>query len=88
MRERVSQISSRNSTIDLLRIIFALLVVTVHCRGLLANHSWMFDGGWIGVEFFFIISGYLMVASAVKAKTCSLNQNEIFEVGTETIQFL
>lgn len=87
-RERVSQISSRNSTIDLLRIIFALLVVTVHCRGLLANHSWMFDGGWIGVEFFFIISGYLMVASAVKAKTRSLNQNEIFEVGTETIQFL
>ena len=85
-RERT--ISTRNSTIDLLRIIFALLVVTVHCRGLLGEYSWVFDGGWIGVEFFFIVSGYLMVASATKSEVRSLSKNNKEELGTETVQFL
>ena len=60
-------IITRNSVIDLLRIIFALLILGYHGRGLLSgsDYNGAFYGGYIGVEFFFLVSGFLMAASAI-----------------------
>lgn len=57
---------ARNSTIDLLKFIFAVTIVIFHGGTNLwhgAKGEYPMSGGAIGVEFFFIVSGYLMVAS-------------------------
>lgn len=56
----------RNQTIDLLRFIFAVIIVIHHSRSLLGDDECMFLGGSLAVEFFFLVSGYLMMASIEK----------------------
>ncbi|MCI2048680.1 MAG: acyltransferase [Lachnospiraceae bacterium] len=50
----------RNGKIDLLRFVFALIVVLHHTRYLLGDSNCVFLGGSLAVEFFFIVSGWLM----------------------------
>jgi peptidoglycan/LPS O-acetylase OafA/YrhL len=50
----------RNGNIERLRFFFAVSVVMHHA---LLNH---YRGGWIGVEFFFMITGYFMSASTIE----------------------
>lgn len=56
----------RNQTIDCLRFIFAVIIVIHHSRSLLGDENCMFLGGSLAVEFFFLVSGYLMMASVFK----------------------
>ncbi len=48
----------RNGEIDLLRFIFCIIIVIHHFNALYSFN--MFQRGYIGVEFFFLVSGYLM----------------------------
>lgn len=53
----------RNGEIELLRMFFTIAVLLLHSN-YVSNGEDMpyFYGGWLGVEFFFIVSGYLMAA--------------------------
>ena len=57
--------------LDVLRGIAALSVVLFHCIGLLpwnvqSTPLVLFGAGWIGVDLFFMISGYVICASALR----------------------
>lgn len=58
----------RNGKIELLRFLFAVIIVLHHSRQLLGDENCLFLGGSLGVEFFFIVSGYLMMSSIEKRK--------------------
>lgn len=53
----------RNLTVDLYRLIFMVLICLWHY-----NPGHFISSGYLGVEFFFLLSGYLMY-SAIKKKT-------------------
>lgn len=46
----------------MLRFLFTVAVLLHHSRFAFSGETRYFEGGWIGVEFFFIVSGYLMAA--------------------------
>ena len=50
----------KNGIIDCWRILFALFVMMLHSVYLPHGENAMFKGGWISVEFFFVLSGFLM----------------------------
>lgn len=64
------KISNRNLSVELLRFLFALLVVMVHTHGLRPDdpNQYPFAGGYIAVEFFLILSGYFIVKSTSEVK--------------------
>lgn len=63
--ERVG-INQRAAEIEFLRFVFAVLVVLSHSVILLAEGMKVFIHGALAVEFFFMLSGYLMMASLQK----------------------
>ena len=75
----------RNGRIDFLRFVFALIIVLHHTRYLLGYEHTIFIGGSLGVEFFFLVSGYLMLASVEKIGERSAADGSL---GTETLIFL
>lgn len=65
----------RNGTVDLLKFLFSIMIMLFHCgRG--------FPGGYIAVEFFFIVSGYLMAKSTGKRMKNGLS------IGKDTFSFV
>lgn len=59
--------TNRNGTIDILRFLFCIAIVLRHFSDGMPDGSPMIvPGGALGVEFFFIVSGYLMTCSAYK----------------------
>lgn len=57
----------RTGTIDLLKFIFAIIVVLYHSAPFFLDPAdKIFKGGFIAVEFYFIVSGYLLAAKASK----------------------
>ncbi len=74
----------RNGEIDLLKFLFSVLIVVFHSKNFVnAGSEKIFTGGAIGVAFFFIVSGYLMVHSAMK-----INSDSTGEVGQLTVKFI
>lgn len=73
----------RNSTIEIYRLFFSILIVLCH----IGNRVWIpledriFQSAWLGVEFFFILSGYLMSNSIYKIK-------DHYILGIETINYV
>ena len=58
----------RNCTIDLMRFVMTLAVVMVHIvTTFMKDDFFLLKGGTIAVEFFFILSGLLLAASADRA---------------------
>lgn len=58
----------RNCTIDLMRFVMTLAVVMVHIvTGCMKSEMTILKGGTIAVEFFFMLSGLLLAASADRA---------------------
>lgn len=55
-----------NVTIDFLRFLFSVIVVLHHSRYVLGDDNCYFLGGSLAVEFFFFVSGYLLLVSADK----------------------
>ena len=90
----------RNATIELMRFLFASSVVLFHIAGTLWDRKLiLFDGGdlrltlfrngYIGVEFFFLVSGFLMAKSIYRRQTAEQSGTLQPEpVGVETIRFL
>ena len=74
----------RNGTIDFLRFVYSILIVIYHGRILEANpEKWIFCSGFIGVEFFFVVSGYFMAACS--SKICLRKEQNL---GKETLIFV
>lgn len=71
-----SKIKKRNGSIDFWKFIFSILILVFHGRNLAEKGENMF-GGYIGVEFFFIVSGIFMAASEERSagKKGSLGQD-------------
>lgn len=74
----------RNGSIDFLRFVFAVIIMLHHSRYVVGYDSCVFAGGSLGVEFFFLVSGFLMAASAERAAKGPKTQS----LGSETFQFL
>jgi len=74
--------SQRMSEIDLWKLIYAFLIVALHSMYLpVKADRTFFHGGSIGVEFFFIVSGFFMAHSAGRIK-------EYDDLAKETKTFL
>lgn len=62
----------KNGKIELIRFIFTMFIVFYHCqrhylKGVLyAGHFTFFARGYIGVEFFFLVTGFFMARTAYK----------------------
>ena len=68
----------RNTCIDFLKFIFALIIVCYHTTGFynMGSHS-LCVSGYIGVEFFFIVSGYLLANKADREKNADIYEANI-----------
>ena len=78
----------RNGEIDLLRFVYAFIIVLHHTRYLLGDEHCLFLGGSFSVEFFFLVSGILMAASAEHAGERYGRAGEKIPLGSETADFL
>lgn len=74
---------SYNYAINYWKLFFALMVVAYH-KTITDNFGGIWRGGYIAVDFFFIVSGYFMVSSYMK------NKKDIEErhVGIRTLEFI
>ena len=58
--------TARNGKIDLLKFLFALFVIIYHFNNAVNYPNEIFTKGYIGVEFFFVVSGFLFAKSISK----------------------
>ena len=75
----------RNGAIDFWKFVFCMIIAIYHGRymGGSVPYALFKDGGYLAVEFFFLVSGFLMAKSAKRAEETSRLQ-----LGTETAQFI
>ena len=60
-------VKKRNCELDLLRFIFSVIVMFFHGKKMFDSYDGgLFQYGYTAVEFFFVVSGYLMALSAQK----------------------
>ena len=74
----------RNGAIDILRVVFAGVILLKHARGLGGGGPLCAKAGYIAVEFFYLVAGYLMAASAERAAMTDTKA----DLGVETIRFV
>ena len=74
---------ARNGAIDFLKFLFALLIVVLHSRNFATGPGALFPGGSIAVEFFFVVSGFLMAQSAKR-----IHLTDDFSTGPATARFI
>ena len=68
-------VNKRNQMIDLARIIFCLAVVSNHWNSMVNGSESVYITtryGYLSVEFFFVVSGYLMAAGLKKYQNISI----------------
>ena len=76
---------SRNGTIDLLRFFFCIFIVLRHFNdGMPDEVEILVPGGALAVEFFFVVSGYLMACSAYRRVSNGIN----IAVANDTASFM
>lgn len=82
----------RNHTIELLRFLFAGIVVLHHSRYFLGDENCYFLGGSLAVEFFLFVSGYLLevsVEGAGEREAAGIRAGKgPCPLGKETLQFI
>lgn len=82
----------KNGKIELLRFIFCMAVLIFHCEKYVMGepslkngiHTSLFCHGSMGVEFFFVVSGFLMAGSAYKRQ----NASETLDLAAESLNFM
>ena len=76
--------SRRNGAIELYRFVFAFMVLMTHGRSLFPKQGYpqLFGKASYGVEFFFLVSGYLMACSAAK------HRDDGVPCGRQTLSFV
>ena len=73
----------RNGEIDVFRFVFSILIVGTHFQ---ENYSFgYFTHGYIGVEFFFLVSGFLMARHVFSMKSLPTDSREL---ANETWRFV
>ena len=65
----------KNGELELLRFLFAIMVLFYHTRKICPIDSGIFKHGYFGVEFFFILSGALMAKSIYKRRNSEMMDN-------------
>ena len=78
MRENMYK---RVGKIEFLRFFFAIAIVVFHTHFFLGNQNCLLIGGSLAVEFFYIVSGFLMMESIQRIQHSS-------RLGSETTKFL
>lgn len=76
--------NKRNGSIDFWKFVFAVVIVIFHGKSFGVKEKAYFQGGYIGVEFFFIVSGFLMANSAERNRVA----NEALSLGKDTFLFM
>lgn len=76
--------NNRNGKIDFFRFLYSAIIVVHHSRKFLGDANCKFLGGSFAVEFFFLVSGYLMMSS-ISRVSCDKNTDML---GHETLSFL
>ncbi len=74
------EMGKRNGIIDMMRVVYAIIIVFLHATQCFLENLEIFSIGSLGVDFFFIVSGFLMAQSALKYHGKS--------IGTETWNFV
>lgn len=76
----------RNTVIDLCKLLFCIGIIHLHMNPARINSETqlIMCFGYLGVEFFFVVSGYLMANSAYKI----IDINEEIAYGAETWRFI
>lgn len=83
LKEGTKEIQKHNGIISLWKFIFSLIIVIYHFIARTAKTTgFLFKNGAIGVEFFFLVSGYLMARRAMKVR------NDEKSLGEETIDYI
>lgn len=72
----------RNGKVDLLKFLFAIIIVFNHSKNVVGSKNSIFLGGSFAVEFFFIVSGYFMMAGIKRLSRPPVS------LGIETKDFL
>ena len=81
----MDQHSQRNGTVDFLRFLFCCVIMLRHSEYALPPGTFDFlKRGALCVEFFFLVSGYLMVCSAARR----LQAPALSGTGAETVSFM
>ena len=70
---------SRNGLIELLRFVFTMYVVVCHMYSVFDIKMRYPVNGWFALEFFFVLSGYLLMASCAKAVRCEVSLREVWK---------
>lgn len=87
-----STMKQRNGTIDFLKFVFAVIVIIFHGSGYFTDDASMqiFKSGRLGVEFFFLVSGYMMAVSAEKTigQKWSGGGQKVNNIGCSTYCFI
>lgn len=72
----------RNGKIDLLKFLFAIIIVANHSKNVVGSKNSIFLNGSFAVEFYFLVSGYLLMAGIKRLS------NPPTSLGIETRDFL
>ena len=76
--------NKKNGKIEFLRFYFAIMVVFQHSWHFLGFEISPFPGGSFAVEFFFLVSGYLMMCTVMRRE----QQPDSEPIGKETLHFI
>jgi len=79
LRRAAPPAEGRNRTIGAYRFLFAVLICLFHFRakGSFGSNPCAFRGGWLGVEFFALASGFFLMHSIEKARAGKLERGEL-----------
>ncbi len=76
----------RNAVLDLLKFIFALMIVLYHSKAFAGQEQFVMTGGYIAVDFFFIAAGCFLAASA--ASPAVSGSGKTAAVGKDTFDYI
>ena len=79
---------NRNAVIDLLRFIFAVMIVLYHSKSFAGHSLRVITGGYIAVDFFFLLSGYYLAYAASSAPMPYDEKNKINNIGKDTFLYI
>lgn len=88
--------NARNGKVELFRFIFCVIIILFHCMKTFGSVELstplgdvrLFVRGYFGVEFFFLVTGYLTAASIVKRRSeLTPEQLRAFDLGKEAWRF-
>lgn len=87
MSKKIIDSKQHNYEIDFLKLFFMFMIVVVHSEFIFGKRLYFLNGA-LAVEFFFLVSGYLMAKSADKIVQISEQTKKKINIGKETIKFI